>query len=399
MAKFEVPPMTAAIFGGTFDPFTVAHRAIVEEVIKQKIADEVIIVPTIVNYHRSPNKVRWLSDKDRVDVINEMMRYSSVTQWSIDTTELLLCNDVPLQVEAAYRKRRRFIDTLLDIRRRYLATNCKKFKVVIGSDEFAQFTKWAEWESILNLANLVVVKREYSNNTTIEYQPMSIPEEFANVSATDIRAHYLEDKTLTSDKARKEKYLKTVCPCTEVLLETPIFKVLRAGIIGSTFKPIQVKSPDWVSILVEHHDSFVVVKQERYGLMRPFMEFPCGMVEKDETPLQAAARELEEETGIKLTYPDKDMLYLGKVPVNPAFMTNYMYYFYVNLDEAPYQNCNQQPDPHEKIIVGMNTIEDLYYRAYNVNHEDSLQTPSLMCTALFLYDNYRKNPDLYKFNQ
>ncbi len=44
--------MKLAIFGGTFDPFTKAHEAIVNTVLDEKIADEVIIAPTVTNWYR-----------------------------------------------------------------------------------------------------------------------------------------------------------------------------------------------------------------------------------------------------------------------------------------------------------------------------------------------------------
>ena len=56
------------IFGGTFDPFTEAHLAIVKAAIDQKLVDEVHIIPTIVDYHRN-GKDRWLSNYDRLDVL------------------------------------------------------------------------------------------------------------------------------------------------------------------------------------------------------------------------------------------------------------------------------------------------------------------------------------------
>jgi 8-oxo-dGTP pyrophosphatase MutT (NUDIX family) len=42
----------------------------------------------------------------------------------------------------------------------------------------------------------------------------------------------------------------------------------------------------------------VLVEQYRYLLDRTSLEFPCGGLEQDEPPLQAAARELAEECGL-----------------------------------------------------------------------------------------------------
>jgi 8-oxo-dGTP pyrophosphatase MutT (NUDIX family) len=47
-------------------------------------------------------------------------------------------------------------------------------------------------------------------------------------------------------------------------------------------------------------------------------EFPAGLVEKDEDPAAAAARELTEETG----YRAGRLTLIGELRPNPAFMTN-----------------------------------------------------------------------------
>lgn len=81
------------------------------------------------------------------------------------------------------------------------------------------------------------------------------------------------------------------------------------------------------------------VKQLRFGTMKEYVEFPCGVVEHDEDPHDAAIRELAEETGIKVI--DKsDMTYLGKLAANPGFMTNYMHYWAVNLDNVAYEEVS-----------------------------------------------------------
>ncbi len=45
-------------------------------------------------------------------------------------------------------------------------------------------------------------------------------------------------------------------------------------------------------------DTFYLVKQYRHPHQKEFIEFPAGGIEKNETPKQAALRELEEETSL-----------------------------------------------------------------------------------------------------
>lgn len=56
--------------------------------------------------------------------------------------------------------------------------------------------------------------------------------------------------------------------------------------------------PDWVNVIAITKDGEVVLeRQYRHGLGNTCYELPCGVIEKGETPLEAARRELLEETG------------------------------------------------------------------------------------------------------
>ena len=56
--------------------------------------------------------------------------------------------------------------------------------------------------------------------------------------------------------------------------------------------------PDWVNVIALTEDGkFVMERQYRHGLGKTCFEIPAGVREKGETPLEAAKRELMEETG------------------------------------------------------------------------------------------------------
>ena len=65
----------------------------------------------------------------------------------------------------------------------------------------------------------------------------------------------------------------------------------------------------------------IMVRQFRYGSNRMEIEIPGGMVNDQESPVDAGCRELLEETG----YAGSNARIIGKVCPNPAIQRNYCY--------------------------------------------------------------------------
>ena len=56
--------------------------------------------------------------------------------------------------------------------------------------------------------------------------------------------------------------------------------------------------PDWVNVIAISTDGQMILeRQYRHGLGKTCYELPCGVIEEGESPLEAAKRELLEETG------------------------------------------------------------------------------------------------------
>lgn len=89
---------------------------------------------------------------------------------------------------------------------------------------------------------------------------------------------------------------------SEYLFERPWLTVRKDvvqipnGQINDEFYVLEY--PDWVNVIAITKDGqFVMERQYRHGLGKTCYEIPAGVVEKGETPLDAARRELMEETG------------------------------------------------------------------------------------------------------
>lgn len=85
-----------------------------------------------------------------------------------------------------------------------------------------------------------------------------------------------------------------------------------------------IHGPDWASVLcVTDASEVVLVRQYRHGIASPSLELPAGVIEPNETPEQAARRELVEETG----YESDDWVSIQSVSTEPARHTTRAHFF------------------------------------------------------------------------
>ena len=109
---------------------------------------------------------------------------------------------------------------------------------------------------------------------------------------------------------------------TEVL-KTPVFTVreylCRSPKDGQE-KPFTIlDTRDWVQVVaVTPEGQILIVRQFRQGTRQETIELPGGVVEPGQTPMEAACRELKEETG----YEAEKWTSLASFRPNPAIQTN-----------------------------------------------------------------------------
>ena len=121
---------------------------------------------------------------------------------------------------------------------------------------------------------------------------------------------------------------------------------------------IIMDAPDWVIVIPEKDDKFLMVKQWRHGEAGLSVEFPGGVIDAGEEPEQAARRELEEETG----YKAGKLIKLGSVNPNPALFSNHVHFYLAEelvatgkqcLDEDEFINCMELSK--KEVLDGMGT--------------------------------------------
>jgi 8-oxo-dGTP pyrophosphatase MutT (NUDIX family) len=85
-----------------------------------------------------------------------------------------------------------------------------------------------------------------------------------------------------------------------------------------------IHGPDWASVLcVTDASEVVLVRQYRHGIASASLELPAGVIEPNESPEEAARRELVEETG----YESDDWVSIQTVSTEPARHTTQAHFF------------------------------------------------------------------------
>src|SRR3954464_2400409 len=121
----------------------------------------------------------------------------------------------------------------------------------------------------------------------------------------------------SSTPARWEKLGESTAVKTRVLdllnvrYRHPVREVERDFVV--------IAAPDWCNIIALTPDGqLVLVRQFRYGTNDFSLEIPGGMIDPGEPPIDAAIRELREETG----YVGTNVQVIGSVQPNPAIQNN-----------------------------------------------------------------------------
>ncbi len=110
-------------------------------------------------------------------------------------------------------------------------------------------------------------------------------------------------------------------------------------------------SPSWAAVIaVTDSEDILMVEQYRHGLGRTSLELPSGVIDPGERPLDAAKRELYEETGHKA----QDWVTLIDVAPEPARSTHRAYFYVAH---GAVQVGDAKPEASEIIDVKRFGIE------------------------------------------
>ncbi len=130
------------IYGGTFDPIHLGHLITASSVKEIRNLSEIIFVPT----NKSPLKldVESASTKNRFEM----------TQLAVEKHDGFSVSDYEVgKTDISYT-----IKTI-----KYFKEKYENIELIIGYDNFLIFEKWHKWDEILNLVDIVVLRRFYED--------------------------------------------------------------------------------------------------------------------------------------------------------------------------------------------------------------------------------------------
>jgi len=143
----------------------------------------------------------------------------------------------------------------------------------------------------------------------------------------------------------------------ELVVKTALFRLLSVGYrsraSGKEGKFDVLETKNWVNVIaVTPEGDTLLVRQFRYGSAEDSLEFPAGQIEPGEEPIEAARRELLEETGAEA----QRWVELGSCRPNPALQNNTCFFF---LAEAAEITRATAFDENEEIALERYRLDEI----------------------------------------
>lgn len=171
--------MRIGLFFGSFNPIHIGHLIIANTIVEDAKADQVWFVVSPLNPFKSSNNL--LHEFDRIKMVEA----------AIEDNFKLRASDVEFRMpKPSYT-----IDTLTYLSEKHPQ---HQFFLIIGEDNLEQFTRWKNWEKILENHGLFVYPRPDSKDSPLKDHPQVrlIEAPKIDISATFIRKSIRENRSI-----------------------------------------------------------------------------------------------------------------------------------------------------------------------------------------------------------
>jgi ADP-ribose pyrophosphatase len=147
-------------------------------------------------------------------------------------------------------------------------------------------------------------------------------------------------------------------------------KLIYNGSLKIKLDTFRVNEKIFTKEVVEHNasvgiipiinsDEIILIKQYRFAINDYLIEIPAGKIESRESPIEAAKRELEEETGFK-----GDLIPLTKFYLAPSYDTELMHLF-IAKNVFKIENSSRIMDEDENISNIIIKLNDALCYCFN----------------------------------
>ncbi len=171
-----------AILGGAFNPIHNGHIYIAKEIIRKRVAQKVIFMPNGNHPLKSTNLL--LAFEQRYHLIE--LAISNNSQFEVSDLD-----SPQYGINYTYNLIQRVIEHYSE----------QEFTFIIGYDNALSFSKWYQWEWLLDNVNFTVVSRNsdsFAENKEIDKRFNIIEIEPYDISSTEIRAKLEKQEDLTA---------------------------------------------------------------------------------------------------------------------------------------------------------------------------------------------------------
>lgn len=160
--------MKIGIYGGSFNPIHNAHVEIVKFILEQLKLDKIIVIP-----------VGKASHRDDIMVSGKFRK--KMCELAFENEEKVFVSDIEIKNKSISYT----IDTLKKLISLYGEDN--EFYEIVGEDSAYNFSKWKDYNQILELSKVVVFQREGYNGGVEHENVIYLDTPLYNISSTMVR--------------------------------------------------------------------------------------------------------------------------------------------------------------------------------------------------------------------
>ena len=153
------------IFGGAFNPPTIAHDKVARHVLALPNVTELIFVP-VGDHYEKPDLIPAIYRIQMLEMMTKNLRKTSVSKIEVNATK-------PLKT----------IETLKRLQSQHVAT---EFAFLMGADNLTQLKKWYDYRELINTFKMIIINRnELDINAYIKNHFSDVAEQFIIVENFD----------------------------------------------------------------------------------------------------------------------------------------------------------------------------------------------------------------------